>query len=731
MTTGSYDDFFATLGFRESSNRYTVVNQYGSLGRYQMGEGAFVDIGLSNLDSNPYNNDYSGGFTGKYGVHSVADYLNTPAAQEQAVRDYMALQFGYLKPVWEYDGQTINGVKVTTSGLLAAAHLLGWDGAKAYLESGGEYVPTDGFGTPITEYVTLMGDFETPFVINHDLAETIVGGKGVDILSGKGGNDTLVGKGGNDTIDGGDGTDTAIFDTAFADFSFTYDSLGQVLTLVSSATGTDKVTGVESFVFAGNVTRSLTELIALTEAPPPVLPTVSIAPNVASLSEGNAGTSSFTFTVSLTAASAAAQSVAWSLVGSGAAAADSTDFSGALAGSVSFAAGETSKTITVQVRGDAVVEANEGFTVTIANATAGLVIGTAAAGCTIVNDDVAQAVISGSSVANTLNGSSGNDFLYGLGGNDTLNGNAGNDLLDGGTGSDKLNGGTGDDTYVIDNRGDTVIEAAGAGTDAVQTTLTSYTLGPNLESLTYTGMSNFTGAGNGLDNFIFGGTGNDTLRGNAGNDTLSGGVGNDTLLGGGGNDTFIGGAGTDTISFAGMTGAITFSLAVTGAQATGGAGNDQLGAGAAIENLIGGSSGDQLTGDAGANRIEGGSGNDWLAGGLGNDVLVGGHGKDIFVFNTALGGGNVDRIELFNVTDDTIYLEKSGVFRTLSATGKLATGAFNTGTVASQSDDRILFDKASGALYYDPDGRGGAGAVQFSTLSGVSGTLSAEDFFII
>ncbi|MBS4698614.1 calcium-binding protein [Aeromonas media] len=95
--------------------------------------------------------------------------------------------------------------------------------------------------------------------------------------------------------------------------------------------------------------------------------------------------------------------------------------------------------------------------------------------------------------------------------------------------------------------GDTVTEAAGAGTDTVQTsTLATYTLGANVENLTNAGNGTFTGDGNSLDNVINGGGGADTLNGLDGNDTLNGGIGNDTLDGGAGNDAMAGGGAATT-----------------------------------------------------------------------------------------------------------------------------------------------------------------------------------------
>ncbi|MFZ5779479.1 MAG: Calx-beta domain-containing protein, partial [Pseudomonadota bacterium] len=121
----------------------------------------------------------------------------------------------------------------------------------------------------------------------------------------------------------------------------------------------------------------------------PVSSTLAISANNASLSEGDGGATAFTFTVTRTGDTSVASTASYAVTGSGASPATGADFTGGTfpSGIVSFAAGETSKTITVNVAGDSSVEADEGFTVTLSNPSAGTVIGTAAATSTILNDD--------------------------------------------------------------------------------------------------------------------------------------------------------------------------------------------------------------------------------------------------------------------------------------------------------------------------------------------------------
>ena len=129
----------------------------------------------------------------------------------------------------------------------------------------------------------------------------------------------------------------------------------------------------------------------------------------------------------------------------------------------------------------------------------------------------------------------------------TLVGNSGRNILDGGAGADAMAGGASDDDYIVDNAGDTVVEAFNAGIDTIYTSV-SYVLPENVENLFLTGNGNISAGGNGADNvlignagdnFIAGGGGNDRLDGQAGNDTLDGGQGNDGLIGGAGNDTYL------------------------------------------------------------------------------------------------------------------------------------------------------------------------------------------------
>jgi hypothetical protein len=121
-----------------------------------------------------------------------------------------------------------------------------------------------------------------------------------------------------------------------------------------------------------------------------LLPTVSIAVASGVKAEGNSGPTAFTFTVSRTGDSSAGATVTYAITGTGPSPANASDYVGSVVPSrvVTFASGETSKTVVISIAGDAAVEPDNGFAVMLANPSVGLLIGMASASGTILNDDL-------------------------------------------------------------------------------------------------------------------------------------------------------------------------------------------------------------------------------------------------------------------------------------------------------------------------------------------------------
>jgi serralysin len=149
-----------------------------------------------------------------------------------------------------------------------------------------------------------------------------------------------------------------------------------------------------------------------------------------------------------------------------------------------------------------------------------------------------------------------------------------------------------------------------------------------------------------------------------------------------------------------------------------------------VENAFGGSGSDVLKGNAVKNKLKGNAGNDLLSGGDGNDTLWGGSGKDTFLFNTEPDARtNVDRIVDFSRVHDTIRLE-NGIFDGLTKRGTLTKSLFHIGAQAHDANDRVIYNKKTGALSYDRDGIGESAPTKFAQLKAGLG-LTAADFYIV
>ncbi|MDQ0322317.1 Ca2+-binding RTX toxin-like protein [Pararhizobium capsulatum DSM 1112] len=305
----------------------------------------------------------------------------------------------------------------------------------------------------------------------------------------------------------------------------------------------------------------------------------------------------------------------------------------------------------------------------------------------------------------------------------TITGNAGANKIDGKAGADTMSGIDGNDIYYVDNAGDVVIEKSTDGTSDKVATNVSYALSSSayVEKLSTTTISGTTAinlTGNGIAQTITGNAGANKIDGKGGADTMSGGAGNDTYTVDNAGDIVVESSNGGTsdwvatsVSYALSSFAYVEKLSTTSS------------AGTTAINLTGNDFIQTITGNAGANIINGRSGNDTLSGGAGSDT---------FLFNSGLNSTtNFDKITDYNVAADTIRLENA-VFTALAAVGTLASGAFasNATGLAGDSDDRIIYEKDTGELYYDANGNKAGGGIHFATLS-ANLSLTNADFFVV
>ena len=338
---------------------------------------------------------------------------------------------------------------------------------------------------------------------------------------------------------------------------------------------------------------------------------------------------------------------------------------------------------------------------------------------TLASDDDIELFTTTSTGATTSLNLTGNALAQ------TIIGNAGNNFLNGGGagGADIMRGLAGDDKYRVYNSDDVVLETAGQGTDRVYTSV-DYQLGAGASIELFT-----TNSGAGTADIDM--TGNElsqTIIGNAGNNFLNGG-------GAGGADVLRGLSGDDKYRVYNSDD-VVLENAGQGTDRVYTSVDYQLGAGASIElfttNSGAGTADIDMTGNELAQTIIGNAGDNVIDGGAGNDTLRGLGGDDTFAFASPLGFDNVDRIVDYSVADDQIRLDSSIFSEIFQSAGTMLSRYFeaNTAGMATDANDRIIYDTNNGQLYYDADGTGSASRVQFAELD-ADLALTFNDFEIV
>ena len=132
------DSFLTAVGFRESGNRYDITNKWGYMGKYQFGRSTLKGLGFK---------------------VTKKEFLSNPQLQEEAM---LALLLHNKEKLQKYidvfDGKTVNGMFISESGILAAAHLGGQGSVKRYFKNGKVF--KDGLGTKITMYMAQFSGYD-------------------------------------------------------------------------------------------------------------------------------------------------------------------------------------------------------------------------------------------------------------------------------------------------------------------------------------------------------------------------------------------------------------------------------------------------------------------------------------------------------------------------------------------------------------------------------------------
>ncbi|OQD43398.1 hypothetical protein BUL40_06095 [Croceivirga radicis] len=139
----SYQGFKDALAFKESQGDYSSVNTLGYLGKYQFGRSTLRLMGVKDGDA----------------------FLNDPALQEKVFNLNVARNKWILRrDIKRFVGKRINGITITESGIVAAAHLAGAGNVKKYLRSYGQADFSDAYGSTVAYYMKKFAGFDVSVI---------------------------------------------------------------------------------------------------------------------------------------------------------------------------------------------------------------------------------------------------------------------------------------------------------------------------------------------------------------------------------------------------------------------------------------------------------------------------------------------------------------------------------------------------------------------------------------
>lgn len=317
-------------------------------------------------------------------------------------------------------------------------------------------------------------------LVGSQAADQVQGGSDNDTLSGNAGDDDLSGGNGNDVLTGGTGDDR-----------------------LAGEAGNDTLEGGDGNDILSGGTGDDTYLLGLGDT----LSETALGGRDTILLQGLTNYTLRANLENLTATGPAAASLTGNALANALTGSSGNDTLDGRAGDDRMTGGAGDDLYRIDSLGDGVIEAAGGGIDTVRTALLQYELARQIENLTGTN--AAGQTLTGNASANTIQAANGDD------------------MLDGGTGADLMKGGAGSDAYVVDNAGDVVVEKAVAGRDSVTTTLASYTLTANVETLIGVRLQGQTLTGNTKANTVIGGAGDDRLSGLQGNDLLTGGAGAD------------------------------------------------------------------------------------------------------------------------------------------------------------------------------------------------------------
>jgi len=143
ITGKSFIGFKEAVGFKESQGKYSTVNTLGYLGKYQFGKSTLK----------------------RFNIYNTVEFLKDAELQEDAFQALCSVnKWILIRDIKRSVGKRIKGIRITESGILAAAHLAGAGNVKKFLRSNGNFHFSDAYGTTIEHYLKKFAGYDTSII---------------------------------------------------------------------------------------------------------------------------------------------------------------------------------------------------------------------------------------------------------------------------------------------------------------------------------------------------------------------------------------------------------------------------------------------------------------------------------------------------------------------------------------------------------------------------------------
>jgi hypothetical protein len=140
-----FSRFITDLGYRESGNNWKCINRIGCFGEWQFDESTLKYLGYKSVTLRKFRKNPE---------------VFPREVQLKALRTLIRVNLVLLSDYYHFIGDSIGGVRITKSGMIAASHLGGAGSLQRFLNTGGRVNSRDVLGTSIKDYLRRFRNYD-------------------------------------------------------------------------------------------------------------------------------------------------------------------------------------------------------------------------------------------------------------------------------------------------------------------------------------------------------------------------------------------------------------------------------------------------------------------------------------------------------------------------------------------------------------------------------------------